>query len=436
MNILESLRVSLRGLTSNKMRSFLTMLGIIIGVAVVILVVAIGQGAALNVKQNIEAFGNNLLMIWSGSSRIKINAITVKTATGSGSAAAAGNTNTLSTTSGASLYQTNTLTLADAQDIAKDFPQTVLAVAPEVRGNVQIRLGSNNSTTSIIGSTPDYALVSNAPVDRGRYFTNQEVDGRLKVCVIGATVAYKLAGDSEANLVGRTIYVNQQNFLVVGMLKPKGTGMFGQDQDDVIVAPITTVMDRVLNRRFLSNINVECVSQKMMPLAQQQISNFLRVRHHLLPPFPENDDFNIRSQTEILQRMNSITGTMTSMLSLVAIISLLVGGIGIMNIMLVSVTERTREIGIRKAIGATPSDIMWQFLIESSLISLMGGIIGIIGGVGGAYALSKIGGWVTIINPTAIVVAIVVSAGVGIFFGIYPAHKASSLPPIEALRYE
>ena len=424
MNVLESLRVALRGLASNKMRTVLTMLGIIIGVAVVILVVAIGQGATQRVTEVVNSLGTNMLSIWPGASRIRINAVTTKAATG----------DTTSDSNNANSGPANRLTLEDAKLIAQNFPKTVAAVAPQVRSNVQIRLGNKDSTTNLTGSTVDYPFVNNAEVERGRFFTDYEVDGSLKVCVIGTTVAEKLTGDPNANLVGQTISVNRQNFQVVGILAPKGSGAWGQDQDDLILTPITTAMRRIMNRHFINFMAVRCTSQKMMPLAQEQIANFLRNRHHLQPPFPDNDDFNIRSQTELMERQQSVTSTMTSLLSIVAVVSLVVGGIGIMNIMLVSVTERTREIGIRKAIGATPRDILLQFLIESAIISLIGGIIGI--GIGGAILLANVGGWNTIVSTTAVVMAVAVSAGVGIFFGIYPASKAAGLHPIEALRYE
>jgi putative ABC transport system permease protein len=414
MNIRESLRVALRGLASNKMRTVLTMLGIIIGVGVVILVVAIGQGATQSVTAAVNSLGTNLLSIFPGPSRFHINAATT-----------AGDTS-----------PTNRLTLEDARLIARNFPQTVAAVAPQVRDNVQIRLGNNDSTTNLIGSTTDYPSVNNFETNRGRFFTDAELDGNLKVCVLGATVASKLTGDAASDLTGQTIAINRQDFKVVGMFAPKGAGFNGQDQDDVIVVPITTAMRRILNRHYINFMSVRCVSARMMPLAQEQIANFLRNRHHLQPPFPDNDDFSIRSQTELMQRQQSVTGTMTSLLSAVAIISLIVGGIGIMNIMLVSVTERTREIGIRKAIGATPRDIMLQFLIESAIISLIGGLIGIGIGVGGAILLATLGGWNTIVSSTAVIAALVVSAGVGLFFGIYPATKAAALHPIEALRFE
>ena len=431
MNLLESFRVALRGLASNKMRTALTMLGIIIGVAVVILVVAIGQGAQKNVEDAVNSLGTNLLMIWPGTQRIRLTAATHSP------------TSTTSTTSGTSTGtpsngsgQANRLTLQDANLIAQNFPNTIAAVAPQVRSNVQIRLGGQNSTTSLIGSLPDYTFVNNASVSHGRFINDYDVTGSLKVCVCGITIADKLTGDPKTDLTGQTILINQQNYTVIGMLTPKGAGSFGQDQDDIILVPITTAMRRILNTNYISFMGIRCTTQPMMPLAQEEISNFLRNRHHLQPPFPDNDDFNIRSQTELMQRQQSVTDTMTTLLSAVAVISLIVGGIGIMNIMLVSVTERTREIGIRKAIGATPRDIMLQFLIEASIISILGGLIGIGLGVGCARLLSSIAGWNTIVNMTAVIVALIVSAGVGLFFGIYPASKAAALHPIQALRYE
>jgi putative ABC transport system permease protein len=428
MNIFESFRVSIRGLSSNKMRTMLTMLGIIIGVGVVILVVAIGQGATQRVTDTVNSLGTNLLTLFPGTSRVRITAGTTSAASatpGASTAAAA-----------AASTQTNRLTLDDAKTIAKNFPQTVDAVAPQVRDNVQIKLGSMDATTNLTGSTTDYPYVNNVEIAHGSFFSDSDVEGSLKVCVLGATVADKLTGDPKNDLTGQTISINRQFFQVVGMLKPKGSGAFGQDQDDIILMPISTAMRRIMNKHFINSMSIRCTSPKMMMLATEQISNFLRNRHHLQPPFPQNDDFNIRSQTELMERQQSVTGTMTTLLSIVAVISLVVGGIGIMNIMLVSVTERTREIGIRKAIGATPRDILMQFLLEASIISLIGGILGIGVGVGGAYLLASIGGWNTIVSPTAVTAALVVSAGVGIFFGIYPASKAAALHPIEALRFE
>jgi putative ABC transport system permease protein len=432
MNIVECLRVAMRGLLSNKMRTMLTMLGIIIGVGVVILVVAIGQGASKRVQDTINSLGTNLLTVVNGQQRIR-NVVAVNKA----ATTAAGGTST--TSSPVLAAAPNRLKLEDAKQIAASFTQAVEDVAPQVGGrggSVQIRMNGVDSTTSLTGTNLDYQIVNNYSVDRGRWFNQQEIDGSQMVCVVGVTIAEKMTGDPTTDLTGKTISVNRKQFTILGMLTPKGAGAWGQDQDDVIICPITTAMRRVLNRTNIDSISIRCTSQDMMPLAQEQISNYLRNRHKLQPPFPDNDDFMIFSQTELLKSQQSVTDTMTSLLSAVAVISLVVGGIGIMNIMLVSVTERTREIGIRKAIGATPRDILLQFLIESSIISLIGGIIGIGLGVGGSSILSQVAGWNTIVNPTAIIAALVVSGGVGIFFGIYPASKAAALHPIEALRYE
>jgi putative ABC transport system permease protein len=422
MNILECLRVALRGLTNNKMRTALTMLGIIIGVGVVILVVAIGQGATKQVTDTVNSLGTNLLTVMSNRNRIRVGTAISRTSV----------TSTASTGGGSS----NRLTLDDLKQVNTNFKKTVDAAAPQVDAGVQVRMGSVDASTQVIGTSLDYPYVKNVEVAKGRYFTQEEMDGSLKVCVAGPTIADHLLGDATANLTGKTISVNRQTFTVVGMLAARGATSWGQDQDDVLIMPYTTAMRRVLNTQYLNDILVRCTTPAMMPLAQEEISTLLRNRHHLPPPYPDHDDFTIRSQTDLLNTQQSVTGTMTMLLSSVAVISLVVGGIGIMNIMLVSVTERTREIGIRKAIGATPRDILMQFLIESAIISLLGGLIGIVVGVVGSILLAKIGGWTTIVSSTAIVAAVVVSAGVGIFFGIYPASKAAALHPIDALRYE
>ena len=420
MNLLESLRVSIRGLANNKLRSALTMLGIIIGVGVVIMVVAIGEGATQRVTETVNSLGTNLLTIFPGQQRVKITAATTAAAKGgnSGGGGGAG------------------ITLLEAESFGQNFPKTVDAVAPTVRGDVQIRLGNKDANSNLTGADIQFPYVKSVETDRGRFFTEEEVDGSQKVCVLGTTVADKLLGNSKADMTGQTIAINRQNYKVVGMQAPKGATSWGQDQDDVVIVPITTAMRRVLNRKYVNMISVRCTTDKMMPLAQEQISAYLRNKHHIQPPYPDNDDFNIRSQTDLMQTQQSVTGTMTTLLSIVAVISLIVGGIGIMNIMLVSVTERTREIGIRKAIGANPRDILLQFLIESAILSLLGGLIGIGVGVGGASLLASVGGWSTIVNVNAVFVAVIVSVGVGLFFGIYPASKAASLPPIVALRYE
>jgi len=424
MNILESFRVAMRGLTNNKMRTALTMLGIIIGVGVVILVVAIGEGASARIADTVNSLGTNLLTVQANRNRVKLNAATSSTAT------------TTTATATASTGSANSMTLDDSKKIAANFTKTVDAVAPQVNTNVQIRLGSVDASTQLIGTNIDYPYVKNVEIATGRFFTQDEVDGTLKVCVVGPTVAQNLTGDAHTNMAGTSISINRQNFEVVGTLVGRGATSFGQDQDDVILVPITTAMRRVINTQSINDILIRCTTPQTMPLAQEQVANFLRNRHHIPPPYPDNDDFRIRSQTDLLATQQSVTGTMTMLLSLVAVISLVVGGIGIMNIMLVSVTERTREIGIRKAIGATPDDILIQFLIEAAIISLLGGLIGIVLGVGGSKILSVVAGWNTVVNITAIIAAVVVSAGVGLFFGIYPASKASKLNPIDALRFE
>ena len=430
MNLMQCMRVAMRGLANNKLRTALTMLGIIMGVGVVILVVAIGEGAKQRIIETVNTLGTNLLNVSPGRNTIRVGTAANRTA--------APSTTTTGTTTAASSggSLTNHLTLEDARLIATNFSKTVDAVAPQIDTGAQIHIGPVDGNTQVIGTDLEYPYVKNADVTHGRYFTQSEVDGSLKVCVIGVSVAEHMTGDPNTDLTGKTIAINRQNFQILGVLAPKGAGSWGQDQDDVILVPVTTAMRRILNRRFLDNVLVRCTTPEMMPLAQEQISAFLRVRHHLPPPFPDNDDFRIRSQTDLLQTQQTITGTMTMMLSIVAIVSLVVGGIGIMNIMLVSVTERTREIGIRKAIGATPRDILLQFLIEAAIISLLGGFVGIAVGVGGSILLSAVAGWSTIVNATAILAAVIVSAGVGIFFGIYPASKAAALQPIDALRFE
>ena len=412
MTLWESLRVALRALNRNKMRTTLTMLGVIIGVGAVITMVALGAGATQRVTQSISSLGTNLITVMPGNPRIRFGG------------------------PGAGGTLVTTLVMDDAKAITTSFRQTVAAVAPTVRGSATVKLGDKTWETQVIGTTPEYRTVNNTPVQSGRFLSQADVDGRLKVVVLGTTVVSQLMGSPSANPLGMQVLVNRDAFRVIGVLKTKGSGAFGQDQDDTMVVPVTTALRRVFNRDYLSNINVQAVSGQTMELATEQISRLLRQRHHLLPPFPDNDDFSVRSQTGLLEAFQTAVGTMTSLLAGIAVVSLIVGGIGIMNIMLVSVTERTREIGLRKAVGATNRDILLQFLIESCVIAGAGGLIGVGLGALGAQAMARILQTTSIVTPQSVVVAVVVAASIGLFFGIYPAQKAAQLNPIEALRYE
>ena len=413
MTLWESFRVALRALNRNKMRTALTMLGVIIGVGAVITMVALGAGATQRVTQSISSLGTNLVTVMPGNPRIRF-----------GGPGGGGGT------------PVTTLTMDDAKAITASFGQTVAAVAPTVRGAATVKLGDKTWDTQVIGTTPEYRTVSNTPVQSGRFLSQADVDGRLKVVVLGTSVINQLMGSPSANPIGMQLLVNRDAYRVVGVLRTKGSGAFGQDQDDVMVVPVMTALRRVFNRTYLSAINVEATSGRTMDLATEQISRLLRQRHHLLPPFPDNDDFSVRSQTGLLEAFQTAVGTMTSLLAGIAVVSLIVGGIGIMNIMLVSVTERTREIGLRKAVGATNRDILLQFLIESCVIAGAGGLIGVALGALGAQAMARILDTTSIITAHSVVAAVAVAASIGLFFGIYPAQKAAQLNPIEALRYE
>ncbi len=410
---LESLTVALRSLNSNKLRTALTMLGIIIGVGAVIAVLAIGQGASTRITSSISAMGTNLLTVIPGSPRIRGGFL------GGGTPAV-------------------TLVPEDADAIQHNLASTVAGVAPSTRDGVTIRLGNQNTQSSAIGTTPDYSIINNAPVISGRFITNDDVTGRLKVAVIGTTVVQNLLGSTGADPIGKNIEINRVGFKVIGVLAPKGSGTFGQDQDDIVIIPVSTALRRVFNRTYLNGIYVESKSSDpaQINLVSEEISSLLRRRHHLLPPFPDNDDFSVRSQSSLLETSQSITGTLTALLGGVAVVSLIVGGIGIMNIMIVSVTERTREIGIRKAVGATGQDILVQFLAESMVVSILGGMIGIALGILGSKLVGIVLGWPTVVSPQSVILAFLVAAAIGVFFGIYPARKAAQLNPIDALRYE
>ena len=411
MRYLAVIKIAFRALRRNKMRTVLTMLGIIIGVGAVIAMVALGRGAKAQVEARIAARGQNVIQVFSGS----VNRSGV--ISGFGGA--------------------GTLTVDDALAIQNEVPG-VLAVSPEVRSSAQITSGENNWSTQVMGEGVDYLIIRSWGIAAGAMFTDVDVRSAAKVCVLGKTTADKLFPDDDP--VGKIIRVSMRGgsssapMKVLGVLKVKGANMGGQDQDDTIIVPYTTAMKRFSGATTLRMMQVSAASAKQMVGAQNGIAELLRQRHRIQAG--RDDDFILRNQQEITEAQTATTDTMTALLAGVAIISLIVGGIGIMNIMLVSVTERTREIGIRMAVGARGQDILLQFLIEAVTLSSTGGLLGIALGIGGAEVITLIKQWPTTVSPESIVIAFVFSAAVGIFFGFYPARKASKLDPIDALRYE
>jgi len=405
MNFREIIRVALRALARNKLRTILTMLGIIIGVGAVIGTVAIGQGASAQVQQQIQALGNNIIMVFSGS----VNTGGVRMGSGA----------------------TKTLTADDATAILQHIPN-VQMISPNLGASVQAVNGDQNWLTRANGTSQDITTIRNWPVVAGSMFSERDVDMASDVCVLGNTVAQQLFGDSDP--VGQVIRVQNMPFRVLGVLQAKGQNANGQDQDDMMIMPYTTVQKKIAGISWVQMIMVSVTSQDAMAPAQNAISALLRQRHHLRAG--EDDDFIIRSPNEMAQAAEATSLAMTVLLGIIASISLLVGGIGIMNIMLVSVTERTREIGIRMAVGATEQDVQRQFLSEAVVLSSLGGIAGILLGVVASALITRFVHWSTFVSPLSVVVAAFFSAGVGIFFGYYPARKAARLDPIEALRYE
>ena len=403
--ILPVFRIALRALRRNKMRSVLTMLGIIIGVGAVIAMVGIGNGARAQVEDQIASLGENMILIFSGSR----NASGVRSGWGG----------------------PGSLSIEDAQAIARELT-TVKAVSPEVRDGTQVMAGNQNWYTNLLGQSADYFDMRQWTFDAGTGFTHQDVRTLAKVAVIGKTTAYQLFGDT--NPVGQTFRVQNVPFTIVGLLSSKGTSLMGSDQDDVVIVPYTTAMKRLTGASRVRIINVQANSAAQLVAAQEQVTALLRQRHNIGPG--RGDDFTVRTQDEISEMATSTSRVMTMLLGAIASVSLIVGGIGIMNIMLVSVTERTREIGIRMAVGAHGSDIMLQFLIEAITLSSLGGVIGILLGYGTAETLSRVAGWPTYVSTSAVVIAFLFSAAVGVFFGLYPARKAAALDPIDALRYE
>lgn len=405
MKIFNILVAAFRALQRNKMRSFLTMLGIIIGVGAVITMLAIGQGAEYSVKQQIASLGTNVLIIFPGSQQqggLRMGAGTM-----------------------------TTLTEDDADAILNDCP-AVAYVSPGTRAGGQVIAGNMNWATGIEGVGADYLSIREWDVEYGDFFSEQDIKSASKVCVLGQTVANNLFPNGDA--VDQNIRIRNVPFKVIGVLTKKGQNAMGQDQDDIILAPYTTVLKRLSHFPYLRQILVSAVSAKEIPAAQKQIEELLRMRHKI-PSF-ESNDFTIRNQSDLAETASETSKILTILLASIASVSLLVGGIGIMNIMLVSVTERTREIGIRMSVGARGKDILTQFLIEAMVLSLLGGILGIIFGVIGSKVISGFANWPTFITAFSILLSFGFSIMVGIFFGFYPARKAAMLNPIDALRYE
>jgi putative ABC transport system permease protein len=405
MRYLQILKVAYRALTRNKMRSSLTMLGIIIGVGAVIAMVAIGQGAKRMIDAQVSSLGDNLLTVFSGShfrGGVRSGAGTI----------------------------TN-LTDEDAQAILENCP-AVTRVTPRVRTGAQIIAGNLNWATSVEGYGPDFVHIRTWPVASGTFFTEQDVRGATKVCVLGQTLVDELFAGQ--NPVGEIIRINKLPFRVLGVLSAKGQNAFGHDEDDLVIVPYTTAQKKLIGITHVQQILASAVDRSQIDLAEDQITQLLRQRHKIPPE--EEDDFRVRSQLDIASVAGSTSQIMTILLAAIASVSLIVGGIGIMNIMLVSVTERTREIGLRMAVGAKGRDILTQFLVESVVLCLAGGLVGIFIGILSSKVISGVLNWPTFVSIPAVALAFFFAAFVGIFFGFYPARKASLLDPIEALRYE
>lgn len=407
-NLLQALRIALRALRINKMRSFLTMLGIIIGIAAVIAMMAVGSGASYVISQQIASIGSNILLVIPGST------------TSSG----------LRTGSGG----VQTLTSDDAKAMQLECPSVEMA-APVIRSSGQVVYGNQNWSTLLMGTTPELFAIREWPAASGRSISTSDVDGAAKVCLIGRTIAETLFGDEDP--LGKMVRIKKVPFTVIGVLEPKGQSPQGTDQDDVIFVPLRTAQRKLVGSLFpnsVGSILVKAKSEEQLSAAEEEIKLLLNQRHRISNG--KEPDYTVRNLSEILAVAEQSSKAMSLLLGAVASISLIVGGIGIMNIMLVSVTERTREIGIRMAIGAKRKNILLQFLTEAVLLTLLGGLLGIALGAGGATIVSKILSWPTLISPVAITVAVLFSGAVGIFFGFYPARKAAALNPIEALRYE
>jgi putative ABC transport system permease protein len=410
MNFAALLRIALRALAVNKLRSALTMLGIVIGVGAVIVMIAVGSGAQRRVEEQIRALGSNLLLVMPGST----TAGGVRLGFGSGS----------------------TLTEDDVVAINREIPEAL--AAPALRGAAQVIWGNANWSTQVFGVTPEYLDVRQWPLAAGRAFEPAEMAAAAKVCLIGATVARQLFGDGDP--LDQSIRIKRVPFTVIGVLDVKGQSLMGTDQDDLVLVPIKTARSRVLGtasaarNRTVGTIWVKAADGVDTRVVEEQVRSLLRQRHRIQPG--ADDDFSLRNLAEVMAAQEASSRALALLLAAVASVSLLVGGIGIMNIMLVSVTERTREIGLRMAVGARTRDILGQFLVEAVTLSLIGGLVGVALGIGGALAIAQLAGWRILISPQAIVLAVAFAFVIGVFFGFYPARKAARLNPVEALRFE
>jgi putative ABC transport system permease protein len=407
MNITNLFRISLKALVSNKFRALLTMLGIIIGVAAVIAMLAIGQGSKKSIQDEISKMGSNMIMVQPGADMFMGGARMAASAT-------------------------QTMVIEDYEAI-KAQSTYLSAISPMVNGNGQSIYGSKNWPVSMQGVNQDYLFIRKFSVKTGRVFTDREITTAAKVCLLGQTVVDELFGEG-VNPVGKSIRYNKIPFEVIGVLSEKGENGMGQDQDDVLLAPYTTVQKRVVAITYLNGIYCSTTTEEVTQKAKAELENVLRARHQIREG--DDDDFNVRSQQEMLAMFSSTSTIMTILLAVIAGISLVVGGIGIMNIMYVSVTERTREIGLRMAVGARGIDILTQFLIEAVMISVVGGIIGAALGIGSSFIIKNILNWPIVITTYSIVLSFAVCTFTGVFFGWYPAKKAAGLDPIDAIRYE
>ena len=406
MNVTNLLKIALRALANNKLRAFLTMLGIIIGVASVITMLAIGQGSKKSIQTQIAEMGSNMIMIHPGAEMrggVRQDPSAMQT-----------------------------LKLDDFKSL-QDETNFLSAVSPNVSSSGQLINGANNYPSSVTGVSPEYLEIRQLSIENGTMFTNAAIQSSAKVCVIGKTIVDNLFPDG-SDPIGKVIRLNKIPFKVVGVLKSKGYNSMGMDQDDVVLAPYTTVMKRLLAVTYLQGIFASALTEDMTDNATEEITAILRKNHKLKES--DDDDFTIQSQQELSTMLNTTTDLMTTLLACIAGISLVVGGIGIMNIMYVSVTERTREIGLRMSVGARGIDILSQFLIEAILISITGGIIGILIGIGASFAVKNIAHWPIYIQSWSVLLSFAVCTITGVFFGWYPAQKASNLDPIDAIRYE